>query len=468
MPRLSASWKRNTYLATNMPRTSGTVVARAPHRKRPMPCVFRPLTKPGPAEMPTMAMKMLRPTEFMNQTVGVGMRPNFGRTERSHPPTIPAMSAPPAVDSVSGAPATLKTSEPINAPTTIAAPTNAMSVTSVGRSATPSILVAAAISSVRPTRVSKSPRLTSVLGRMGISVAVAPRVILRRNTPRAAGHRHGEQFAVLDFDCRCPEDVHQHFALARDRDHVAYLQDDVRGRIHDLAPAPNAQDEEARIGHQRLSLGDAQTGGFATRLHLVGAQRPACPSRARTTQLLLAAPMLFLVVLAGCNEIDAQQLRTDDGDHDRRAHGAEHVGHCVSDRHRVEQGLGLIGGQAQPVDGVGREPHRGRDRLRARVESSRIAEVVAGELCDQHAGAQTEYALHHREDRLRQAAAGNPAHELRPDGVADGEQEHEERERLERLADRNPDLPDHDGGDQSGGHRPEADPLVSELAKVVT
>jgi len=32
----------------------------------------------------------------MNQTVGVGMRPNFGRTERSHPPMMPAMSDPPA------------------------------------------------------------------------------------------------------------------------------------------------------------------------------------------------------------------------------------------------------------------------------------------------------------------------------------------------------------------------------------
>jgi len=59
---------------------------------------------------------------------------------------------------------------------------------------------------------------------------------------------------VLDFDRRCPEDVHQHFALPCDRYHVAFIQDDVRGRIHDLAPAPNAQDEEARIGHQRLSL----------------------------------------------------------------------------------------------------------------------------------------------------------------------------------------------------------------------
>ena len=128
----------------------------------------------------------------------------------------------------------------------------------------------------------------------------------------------------------------------------------------------------------------------------------------------------------------------------------------------------MIGGQAQPVDRVGREPHRGRNCLRARVESGRITEVVAGELCDYHAGDQAEYALHHREDRLRQAAAGNSPHELRPNGVADGEQEHEERKRLEGLVDRDPDLADHDGGDQSGGYRPEADPLVGELAEVVT
>ena len=91
-----------------------------------------------------MAMKMLRPTEFMNQTVGDGMRPKDGRTERSQPPMMPAISAPPAVDSVSGTPPTLKTSEPISAPMTIAAPMNATSATSVGRSATPSSLVAAA------------------------------------------------------------------------------------------------------------------------------------------------------------------------------------------------------------------------------------------------------------------------------------------------------------------------------------
>ena len=51
-----------------------------------------------------MAMKTLRPTEFMNQKAGAGMRPNFGRTERSQPRISPAISAPPAVDRLSGTP----------------------------------------------------------------------------------------------------------------------------------------------------------------------------------------------------------------------------------------------------------------------------------------------------------------------------------------------------------------------------
>ena len=72
-----------------------------------------------------------------------------------------------------------------------------------------------------------------------------------------------------------------------------------------------------------------------------------------------------------------------------------------------------------------------------------------------------------REDRLRQAILGDAAHELRPDAVADGEQEHEERKRLEGLRDGDPDLPDQDAGQQGGGDRPQADTLERELAEVV-
>src|SRR5204862_6719071 len=81
MPSVSASWKRKRYLAINIPKTRGNVVDRAPHKNRLMPCVRRPFTKPGPAEMPTMAMKILRPTEFMNHTVGDGILPKNGRSE---------------------------------------------------------------------------------------------------------------------------------------------------------------------------------------------------------------------------------------------------------------------------------------------------------------------------------------------------------------------------------------------------
>src|ERR1700759_4134715 len=101
-PSTIASWKRNTYLPTNIARISGTVVTAVPHRNRPMPCAFRPATKPGPEEMPTTAMKTFKPTEFMNQTVGEGMRPKVGRTERSQPKKMTAISAPPEVDNVSG------------------------------------------------------------------------------------------------------------------------------------------------------------------------------------------------------------------------------------------------------------------------------------------------------------------------------------------------------------------------------
>src|SRR6478736_7974433 len=101
-PSRMAGWKRKTYLPTYMASTSGTVVANMPQRNRLKPSCCRPATKPGPDEMPTTAMKILRPTEFMNQTVGDGIRPNFGRTERSQPKNRPAISAPPDVDSVKG------------------------------------------------------------------------------------------------------------------------------------------------------------------------------------------------------------------------------------------------------------------------------------------------------------------------------------------------------------------------------
>ncbi|MNL73446.1 hypothetical protein D3C87_1989080 [compost metagenome] len=58
--------------------TRGTAVAKIPHRNRLIPSFCNPATKPGPADIPTTAMKTLRPTEFMNQSVGSGILPKVG------------------------------------------------------------------------------------------------------------------------------------------------------------------------------------------------------------------------------------------------------------------------------------------------------------------------------------------------------------------------------------------------------
>src|SRR6187551_1625064 len=100
-PSRMASWNLKMYLPTYMARISGTVVATMPHPNRLKPSFCRPATKFGPEEIPTMAMKTFKPTEFMNQSVGVGIRPNFGLTERSQPKNKPPISAPPDVDRVS-------------------------------------------------------------------------------------------------------------------------------------------------------------------------------------------------------------------------------------------------------------------------------------------------------------------------------------------------------------------------------
>ena len=102
-----------------------------------------------------------------------------------------------------------------------------------------------------------SPRCNLVSGRIGISVAVAPRAILRRNTPRASGDvgefgqrlsvdvlagdvdidafdRHRQQFAIIDLFRRRADQTHQHLAPAGHCHDVAGLDHRIGGRIHDL------------------------------------------------------------------------------------------------------------------------------------------------------------------------------------------------------------------------------------------
>ena len=109
-------------------------------------------------------MKMFNPTEFMNHTVEEGMRPKVGFTERSQPNTRPEISAPPAVESVSGTPLTRSTTAPINAPKVIAPAIKATSATSLGRSGTPNSFTPASVSCCRPTIVRMSPRWIFVFG----------------------------------------------------------------------------------------------------------------------------------------------------------------------------------------------------------------------------------------------------------------------------------------------------------------
>jgi hypothetical protein len=96
------------------------------------------------------------------------------------------------------------------------------------------------------------------------------------------------------------------------------------------------------------------------------------------------------------------------------------------------------------------------------------AEIVAGDLGDRERNDQTEQAQDHGEDRLRYSILRDAAHELRSDPVADGEQEHQECERLEWPADRDAELADEHRGEQRRGHGPEAETLVGEGAEIVT
>src|SRR6185436_15817779 len=141
---------------------------------------------------------------------------------------------------------------------------------------------------------------------------------------------------------------------------------------------------------------------------------------------------------------------------------------CVRDGHSVDHGLRLVGIHAQSVDGIGCESHRSGDGLRSGVQSGRITQVVPGKLGDNDGNSQAQRALDGRKDGLRQTVFGDATHELRADGVADGEQEHEKRKRLERLRNGDSDLPDENAREQRGCDCPQADTLECELSKIIS
>src|SRR4051794_39196156 len=96
-PSSTAGFILKMYFPANSPITNGTVVTAIPASNRLNPLDFKPPINPGPAPIPTTAMKVFRPTLLNTHRAGPGMRPNVRFTERSQPQISPATNAPPLV-----------------------------------------------------------------------------------------------------------------------------------------------------------------------------------------------------------------------------------------------------------------------------------------------------------------------------------------------------------------------------------
>src|SRR4051812_805435 len=82
------------YLPTKSPTINGSVVTTMPAKNNPNPLLFNPATNPGPALIPTTAMKAFNPTLLNTHNAGAGILPNVRFTARSHPQPSPASNAP--------------------------------------------------------------------------------------------------------------------------------------------------------------------------------------------------------------------------------------------------------------------------------------------------------------------------------------------------------------------------------------
>ena len=162
------------------------------------------------------------------------------------------------------------------------------------------------------------------------------------------------------------------------------------------------------------------------------AQLELMPGGTGTADLLLAAVLLLVTLCRPLRDRCRAAAGPMQRDDDRGADRAEDIGDGVGDRHRIEELLGLFRRKAEAVDRVGRKTHRRRNRLRTRIEPRGGTDVVAGQFGGEIGADQTEHADHRGIDRLRKSVRRDAAHELRSDRVADGEQEHQEEERLER------------------------------------
>ena len=119
----------------------------------------------------------------------------------------------------------------------------------------------------------------------------------------------------------------------------------------------------------------------------------------------------------------------------------------------VGQLLDLVWRQAKPVERVGGETHRRRDRLRTRQKACAESSVIPRDLARHIDREQAEHRYDHGEDRLRQPVGGDTANELRSHAVTDGEQEHDEEDRLDVRRYDDAQLADQDRGEKRAGNR---------------
>ena len=120
-----------------------------------------------------------------------------------------------------------------------------------------------------------------------------------------------------------------------------------------------------------------------------------------------------------------------------------------------------------PHDDAGRQPQR--PRLSSPITALLAPGwVIAGQLGPEIGSAQAEQANHYGKQRLRKPILRNAAHELRTDAVADGEQEHQKEERLERRRNRDAELADDYRGNQRRGYRSKTETLVGEGPEIIS
>ena len=147
-----------------------------------------------------------------------------------------------------------------------------------------------------------------------MTVAMAPRAILRRKTPRAlrqlrqlrqrlaidglvrdidvdAFDRHAQQLGIIDLLAPLPPSTLTSTSRApATATHVALLQNGVRGGFLDLAVTADPLHEDACVGHQRFGFGGPQA----------HRRPPGCTRNARSSQRCQAEPAPPSTLLPPC------------------------------------------------------------------------------------------------------------------------------------------------------------------------